>query len=665
MRICFISDFYATVDRPGGIGTYTRTAAHALVARGHEVHILLGREQKGSDGADGPVQIHIRRDFRLPVLARWLEGLGKSCSFAWALFVLNRRYRFDVVEIPNWEGYGFVPALLRVAPIVVRLHTSMIESVAALNRPPKLNECYMIWAEKMSARLARAVVTHSQYQWQTLGKQYDLKHARIIPHGVNVPAVATPAADGLTVLSIGSLNPRKGVDTFLAAVPHVLGKVPAAEFWIVGEDSGAEYETSFRKAHVEIPPEKVKFLGIVPDDEIASLFKRCAVYASASIHESFGLTFVEAMAHGKPVVACAASAMLETIDAEQTGLLVSPKNPTAFAEAIVRLLKDRGLREMLGRNGRMRVLERYNSEHMAEQLEEFFASTSGLSLAQKQRQTGRKAIWDLAPVKAALHNPVLNRLWKPFTPLYNMCLRKTLYRDGIPRNIGGGYELRVCSENRRLRPSEQYAREIPWLLNAVKPGVVVLDVGANIGLLSVVMGRAVTATGRVVAFEPSPLPFQCLSENIVLNRLSDTVHPSKLALGNEIGTREFFINDDPLDTQHSLTGAPGDRIKTLTVETTTLDAFCREHQITPDVIKIDVEGFEPFVLEGARTTIARAKNITVFVELHRPVWPSIGYNDKKFASLLLDLGLEAIGEGSRLDDSHVRLQKAPPLQPKN
>jgi len=265
-----------------------------------------------------------------------------------------------------------------------------------------------------------------------------------------------------------------------------------------------------------------------------------------------------------------------------------------------------------------------------------------------------KAIWDLPFIQRALCNSVVAHCWQPLSPLYNAVLKHAVYRHGVRRDVGGGNRIRVCFENRRLRASDQYAREIEWLLAAISDGACVLDIGANIGLMSIIFGRKVGGGGAVFAFEPSPVPLACLRQNIALNELSTVIHAEPFAVSNHDGKLEFFTNEDGVDTQHCATRPPGTQIQKIIVDVVSVDSFYRKHRVTPTVLKIDVEGYEPFVLEGARELIARVPEITVFLELHPWVWPDIGYDEQKLWKLIADLGLHV---ADRLDDSHVKLTK--------
>lgn len=378
MRVCFVCDSYPTLPHYGGIDVYVRTAAQALAAQGHQVHVLVIRkDRKCGDMTDGDVRVHCRPVYWVPVLERWMQGLGMSICVAWWLYRLHKQYHFTITEFPNWEGVGFVACLLRITPTVVRLHTSMTESVTALKRSPTLGERYMIWAERMSARLADAVVTHSESHRDTRGAAYGIRQIHVIPHGIPIPKPAPPDRHPVrAVLRVGGFSARKGAETFLAAIPLVLNEVPDVEFWLAGYDPGHRFEAAFRAAHPDIPESKVRFWGFVSRDQLDKLYASCLIYASAAVYESFGFTYVEAMAHGKPVVACRVSAMTETIEHEKTGLLVPPEDPSAFAAAIVRLLRDPALCAALGSAGRRVAIERYSDTRMANDLEQFFQRVS-------------------------------------------------------------------------------------------------------------------------------------------------------------------------------------------------------------------------------------------------------------------------------------------------
>jgi glycosyltransferase involved in cell wall biosynthesis len=101
-------------------------------------------------------------------------------------------------------------------------------------------------------------------------------------------------------------------------------------------------------------------LGFVPHDELQRLYGRAAVVACPSRREGFGVACLEAMAHGRPVVASAVGGLKELVMDGETGLVVPPRDPVALRQALERLLRDHDLRRKLGSAGRERARERFS-----------------------------------------------------------------------------------------------------------------------------------------------------------------------------------------------------------------------------------------------------------------------------------------------------------------
>ncbi len=155
------------------------------------------------------------------------------------------------------------------------------------------------------------------------------------------------------------------------------------------------------------------------------------------------------------------------------------------------------------------------------------------------------------------------------------------------------------------------------------------DVGANIGLYSILAAREASGRLRIEAFEPDPTTASFLAENLQRNRCEAvTVHG--LAVGRTTGTA-VFDNRSPLLGCHHLTQATAIGIP---VSVTTLDTVFADDPASVKMIKIDVEGFEPDVIAGAREVIRKASP-TVFLEFHPPNLKREGHNPEGFLQSLL------------------------------
>jgi FkbM family methyltransferase len=147
----------------------------------------------------------------------------------------------------------------------------------------------------------------------------------------------------------------------------------------------------------------------------------------------------------------------------------------------------------------------------------------------------------------------------------------------------------------------------------VKPGMTIIDIGAHIGYYTLLFAKRVGPNGRVLAFEPLPANFELLKRNIQLNGV-----PYVQAFPQAIFSRnEEIILTVPDDLPHSgdASVCHGRGRKEFRVPAITLDAFCDSRGLRPHILKMDVEGAEHDVLQGAAETIARCHPI-LLIELH-------------------------------------------------
>ena len=148
-----------------------------------------------------------------------------------------------------------------------------------------------------------------------------------------------------------------------------------------------------------------------------------------------------------------------------------------------------------------------------------------------------------------------------------------------------------------------------YCLKLVRPGDSVFDVGAHIGLLSLLLSQAVGPDGRVVSLEPNWKSAETFRRLMSANQV-DNVTLIQKAIGDHEGEVEFNLDD----VFSSVVSANGGATMTSTVALTTVDRVSAETGVRPRIMKVDVEGFELGVFQGAAKTLAEVE--LVFCEVH-------------------------------------------------
>jgi FkbM family methyltransferase len=177
----------------------------------------------------------------------------------------------------------------------------------------------------------------------------------------------------------------------------------------------------------------------------------------------------------------------------------------------------------------------------------------------------------------------------------------------------------------------------------------VVDVGAQFGWYTLIAAKRVGARGRVWSFEPVPSNFDLLVQNIVLNGVQDIVCPVQKAIGSSCGVFELTIYAE--SDAHGAWARSGVPVKgVIMVECVTLDDCLRDKHV--DVIKMDIEGAEPFALDGAVRTIERAERMVLIAELNPELLRRAGVEPRDYLRQLRQLGFDI----SIIDEKGRRLR---------
>ncbi len=352
LHICLVSQSYLPYH--GGITEHVWHLAHALTRRGHWVSILTGAPAGNGHPADpdppGVQVIRLGRTFKIP------SHGGRACVVlaGGRRASLARRFAVppDLVHVQS-PLEPFLPLwALRDLPGVKigTFHTGG-------SRPHwgylRFARCLAPYARRLDHRIAvsreaaRFVADHFPGRYE------------VIPNGVDVERFAHRAARNEppgppVILHVGRLDPRKGLRSLLAAFERLRDRpaTGAAELWLVGD--GPERGWLARQAALRRLP--VRLLGAVPRARLPEIYARADLFvAAATDGESFGISLLEAMASGVPILAAGNAGYAETLGDNGAARFFPPGDGARLAREIAALLADETARARMRAAGLRRV----------------------------------------------------------------------------------------------------------------------------------------------------------------------------------------------------------------------------------------------------------------------------------------------------------------------
>ena len=174
------------------------------------------------------------------------------------------------------------------------------------------------------------------------------------------------------------------------------------------------------------------------------------------------------------------------------------------------------------------------------------------------------------------------------------------------------------------------------LKDHLKKGMTIIDIGANIGYYTLLMGQITGPDGIVYAFEPEPNNFRLLSKNILKNNIQN-IHPFQKAVSDKNGSIKLFISKEHRG-DHKIFETD-DKRPSITVDQVSIDDFLKDKRKI-DLIKMDIQGAEHLALEGLKHTIAGNKDIIIITEFSPELLRESGGNPEDFLDRLISMGFK-------------------------
>jgi len=373
MHICFLCHEYPP-GRGGGIGSFTQTLGRALVRRGHKVTVvgIYPHHRAGVEYDQGVRVIRIPGT-PVPRTGFVINGLRLRKT----LYRLLEEEGIDLLEGPN-SSLALIPKSFPV-PKVMRFHGGHRFFTITIGRKPNFWRSLM---ETLSVRNADFLCAVSRYN-----AEINRILLRLGPRPIEVlynpvdtnlfsPKPEIEEEEGL-LLFIGTLCEKKGIRQLIQAMPKVFQIVSKACLWVIGRDekdpkNGQPFQISLQALIPQKFKNRIIFKGPVEHDQIPELMARAQICVLPSLMEAHPITWLEALAMGKPLVASETGPGPEVVEDGVSGLLCNPYNPDSISEKIIQLLQNPSLREKLKKGARKRAVEKFSIDLIVEQNESFY-----------------------------------------------------------------------------------------------------------------------------------------------------------------------------------------------------------------------------------------------------------------------------------------------------
>ena len=348
-----------------------------------------------SDSIDSGVLVH--RVGTNPKRYSVWGRLNYSLSAWRKLKAVIRQYQIEIVEAAYWGAEGLLYSFRRHTPLVIRLSTSaseILETKTYSERKEWGSLKFLSVLEDISARRADRVIvtTEALYNTLTAGSRFDAGRVDIVRHAIDTDRYQYVASNirekyGLSpgpplIMFVGRLEARKGIHVLFQAISTVFDRIPAFKLVMLGRDTNTAPDGGSMKMFLTEFAGKsgfqdnLIFIDHLPENELIEMYSACDLLVSPSIHESFGLVTLEAMACGKPVVATLTGLVPELKLAGAGVIVALPGCADELADAIIAALSyGSAEKEQIARINRQIVESQFSVNQWVDKVIEVYEKT--------------------------------------------------------------------------------------------------------------------------------------------------------------------------------------------------------------------------------------------------------------------------------------------------
>lgn len=346
-----VSDLYPVVV--GGIGLHAHEMSKWQAKLGHDVTVYT------SNGDGRPIQ-ESKDGYKIVRFRNVLKLMGNSINPSLFFRTLNTRNDFDIVHAHSHLFFSTnmcaIVRRLGSSPLVITNHGLISQTV-----PMWVHRVYIPTIAKWTFRSADRIICYTEKEKSMLIElTIDSNKIAVIHNGIDTNVFVPPNKETNCgqILWIGRFIPGKGAEYLIETFSILVREWPDLKLLMIG--NGPFKKNIEQKIHELNLSKNIIMKGFVPNSELPSIYQNSDVFVLPSINEGVPRTILEAMACGIPVVCTELPQLIDIV--KGCGIMVPKRDPQALAEAVSKIISDKGLSQKLGENGRKNVVDNYSWE---------------------------------------------------------------------------------------------------------------------------------------------------------------------------------------------------------------------------------------------------------------------------------------------------------------
>lgn len=373
MKIAFLTPEFPhpKTGSSGGIGTSIFNLSKGLVNLGHQVIILVYGQNDDEIFHENGITFYRIKNIKVKGISAYLtqKKIQKLIND------LYKSKQIDIVEAPDWTGFS---AFIKLkCPLVIRLNGSDTYFCHLDNRPVKWKNKFQ---EKRALKNADGIISVSKFTGDLTNKLFEIsKPFDVIPNSIDLDNFESSThVNNNTILYFGTLIRKKGLLELPLIFNEVFKNNKNAKLILAGKDASDVISGNSSTWQMMIPLfdkeafQNVQFIGSLPYAEIKKQIQQATVCVFPTFAEALPVSWIEAMAMQKPVVASNIGWANEIITDAKEGLLEHPKKHEEFANKINSILTNEALQIEMGMEARKKITQKFSKEVVAEQSVAFY-----------------------------------------------------------------------------------------------------------------------------------------------------------------------------------------------------------------------------------------------------------------------------------------------------